>query len=103
MGDRLKTAYELALERLKKKEAAGGTAGAPERLSQEQKERIADIRQEYRAKLAEKEILFSAQRREARGDLEALARLEDSHRRDRELLESRREARIQEVRSGGKS
>jgi hypothetical protein len=100
MGERLKTAVELAMERLKKQDAAGA---APEKLTRGQKERISAIRQEYKAKQAEKEILYQAERLATQGDPESQARLADGHRRDREFLQAQCEARIREVKNGGKS
>ena len=101
MGDELKSAYELAMEKLRRKdkEAAAGSA-EPRKLTAKQKERIAAIRQEIGAKLAEREILFKSERRGARGDAEAIAKIEDAYRRDREHLQSRQEERIREVREG---
>ncbi|MFQ5718512.1 MAG: hypothetical protein ACE5IK_03095 [Acidobacteriota bacterium] len=100
MGDELKSAYELAMERLAGK--GGGEEAAPRRLTAAQKKAIRDIRQEYRAKLAEREILFHSRRQEAAGDLEAVGREEADYRRDREHLESSRETRIRAVREGKK-
>ena len=57
-------------------------------------ERIAEIRREYKAKLAEKEIAYESQRAAAVADPEALERLERDYLRDREFLESQREAQI---------
>jgi hypothetical protein len=92
-----KSAYELAMERLRKKDQE---AGIEERaLSEEQKARIAEIRRFYEAKLAEAEILHRSSLRKARDD-EAYARLEEEYRRDRERLTAQRDARIEKVRSG---
>ena len=56
----MKSAYELAMERLEKK--------APSvTLSAEQKEQIAEIDSSYRAKIAEKELFLRDQVRNARG------------------------------------
>lgn len=102
MGDDLKSAYELALQRLARQAKAQGEAGPSRPLAKGQKRAIAAIRQEYRAKLAEREILYQSRRREAAGDAEALERLEEDYRRDRDHLESRREVRIRAVRKGEK-
>jgi hypothetical protein len=96
VSDELKSAYELAMERLRKKDAAAGKA-PPRKLTPEQKERIAAIRQEYQAKLAEREILHDAQRAAAMGDPEALERLERDYLRDREFLESQRDGQIRDI------
>jgi hypothetical protein len=54
----MKSAYELAMERLEKK--APSVA-----LTQEQKEQIAEIDSSYRAKIAEKELFLKDQIRKA--------------------------------------
>jgi hypothetical protein len=55
----MKSAYELAMERLEK--------SAPSvTLTPEQKEQIAEIDSSYRAKIAEKELFLKDQIREAR-------------------------------------
>ena len=48
MADKLKSAVELAMERLRKKDAQSRES-APRRLTAGQKERIAEIRREYKA------------------------------------------------------
>ena len=55
----MKSAYELAMERLEK--------NAPTvALSSEQKEQIAEVESSYRAKIAEKELFLKDQIRQAR-------------------------------------
>ena len=92
-----KTAYELILERLKRKDREEGVEERP--VSDEQKSRIADLRKVYEAKLAEREILHQSARRKA-ADVEALDKLEEEYRRDRERIASERDRKIDEVRSG---
>ena len=58
-----KSAYELILERLKQKDRADGVAERV--LSDEQKQKIAELRRVYEAKLAEREILYQSERRKA--------------------------------------
>ena len=53
--DRPKTAYELAMERLAKKDRETGTETRP--LTDEQKAAVAEARQVYQARVAEREIL----------------------------------------------
>ena len=63
----MKTAYELAMERLNQT--------APlKKLTEEQKKRIAETDARYRAKIAEKEIAFQGKIEAARnaGDFEAM-------------------------------
>ena len=95
--DAPKTAYELILERLKKKDRDEGVQDRP--VTDEQKARIADLRKVYEAKLAEREILHRSARLKA-ADLEALDKLEEEYRRDRERIASERDRKIDEVRSG---
>lgn len=99
MGNELKSSYELALERLKRKDASTGEA-APAALSAAQKKKIAAIRKEYAAKLAEREILFAAEKDGAADDPEKLVLIVDGYRRDSEFLNSTRDARIAAVREG---
>ncbi len=95
--DAPKTAYELILERLKQKDQSEGVTEKP--LTGEQKRRIAELRTVYEAKLAEREILHQADRRKA-ADPEALERLEEDYRRDRERIAGERDRKIGEVRAG---
>ncbi len=53
MGDKLKSAWEIALEKTKK---VGGES--VRRLTEEQKEEIAQVRKVFAAKVAEVEILI---------------------------------------------
>jgi hypothetical protein len=89
-----KTAYELILERLKQKDRADGVA---ERVvTNEQKQKIGELRKVYEAKLAEREILHqSAQRKPA---IEALEQLEQEYRRDRERIAGERDRKIDALR-----
>ena len=92
-----KTAYEIILERLKKKDREEGVEERP--VTDEQKSRIAEVRKVYEARLAEREILYQSARRKA-ADLETLDKLEEEYRRDRERIASERDRKIDEVRSG---
>jgi len=93
-----KSAYELAMERLRKKDRE---AGVEERaLSAEQKAEIAELRRVYEAKLAEREILHQSDLRKA-PDPEALEKLELDYRRDRERIGDERDRKIEEVRKAG--
>ena len=95
--DAPKSAWELALERLKKKDREEGVEERA--LTEEQRARIAELRRVYEARLAEREILHHASRRKAR-DLEELDRLEEEYRRDRERIAAERDRKIDEVRAG---
>lgn len=57
----MKSAYELAMERLEKSKPSVS-------LTPEQKEQIAEIDSSYRAKIAEKELFLKDQIRTARAD-----------------------------------
>ena len=93
--DRPKTAYELAMERLRKKDTEAGVDERP--LSAEQKAAIAEARQVHDAKVAEREILHQAALRGA-GSHEEIERLNDELRRDKERLASARDRKITEIR-----
>ena len=90
-----KSAWELALERLKKKDREDGVEERP--LTAGQRKEIGDLRKVYEARLAEREILFQSARREA-ADPEALEKLEEEYRRDRERIGSERDRKIEEAR-----
>ncbi len=95
----VKTAYELAMEKLRKKDSEQGLATSP--LTDAQKQEIAEIRSFYRAKLAEREILFQSELKKARatGEAEVVTTTEDGYRRDRRVLESAMEEKLRAVRS----
>ena len=93
--DAPKSAYEIILERLKKKDREDGVEERP--LTGEQKDRIAEVRRFYEARLAEREILHQSSRRKA-ADLEALDKLEEEYRRDRERIASERDRKVDEAR-----
>jgi hypothetical protein len=93
--DAPKTAYELAMERLKKKDREAGIEDRP--VSDEQRAAIAEVRKVYEAKQAEREILHQAALRKAR-EPEAVEALEKGYRRDRERLASERDRKIEELR-----
>jgi hypothetical protein len=91
-----KSAYELAMERLRKKDAEDGVE--QKFLTDEQRAAIAEAKNFYEAKLAEREVLHqSAVVRTI--DPEARAALEQEYRRDRERLNSERDAKIAKLRS----
>jgi len=94
----LKSAFELAMDRLKAKDAADGVK-ADKPLTKAQKERIAEIRTTAKAKLAELEILH---RKNLAGtdDPAVGAKIEENYAIDRGRVESRREAEIEKVRGG---
>ncbi len=98
----LKSAYELAMERLRSRDREEGVE--EERpLDEAQKAEIARLRQEARAKLAEMEILHRKDRMATGGDPEKLAELEERYRTDRTRVESKLESAIAKVRARSSS
>jgi len=93
----LKSSYELAMERLKKKDEAAGVESRP--LTETQKTAIAEIRNFYEAKLAEADVLHHSTLR-ATFDPAERETLEQSYRRDRERLTSERDNKIDKIRRG---
>ena len=96
--DAPKSAYELAMERLKAKDREEGIEERP--LSDEQREQIAEVRSQYEARFAEREILHRDALRKTRdpGERETL---EEEYRRDRERLGSERDRKIRKIREQG--
>lgn len=93
--DALKSAYELAMERLKAKDRERGIAEEP--LTADQKRRIGEIRTQAKAKLAELEILTQSERRRLH-DPEALAKAEQEYVAERSRVEERAESAIAKIR-----
>ena len=91
-----KSAYELAMERLKSRDAEAGIEHKP--LTDEQKATIAEIRNFYQAKLAEVEVLHQGKLKTVLDPEERAAR-ESEYRRDRERLNSERDAKIEKARA----
>ena len=91
----LKSAYELAMERLRKQDRETGVE--ERRVSDEQRAAIADVRRICEAKLAEREILHNS-KLAASFDPEERERLETDYRRDRERLLEERDAKIESLR-----
>jgi hypothetical protein len=92
-----KSAYELAMERLRKSDEASGVERRP--VTEAQKAAIAEIRNFYQAKIAELEVLHQSRLRMASDPGERAAR-EEEYRRDRERLSSERDAKIEKARQG---
>lgn len=93
----VKSAYELAMERLRKKDADAGIESRP--VTDAQKTAIAEVRNFYEAKLAEQDVLHHSSLRNT-VDPEARAVLEAQYRRDRERLSSERDSKIEKIRRG---
>ncbi|MEX0324732.1 MAG: hypothetical protein AB3N33_01455 [Puniceicoccaceae bacterium] len=91
----MKSAYELAMERLEKEDPQGSVS-----LTDEQKAELDTIEKKYQARIAEKEIFLKKQLTEARlqGDGQALEQLETQLRNERQRLEEEKEAAKEKVR-----
>jgi hypothetical protein len=94
-NDAPKTAYELAMERLRQKDKEGGTVERP--LSTEQKAAIAEARRVHDAKIAEREILHRDALRKATSH-EEVAKLDAELAQDRDRIARDRDRRIAEIR-----
>src|SRR5262245_6632169 len=94
--DAPKTAYELAMERLRRKDR---DEGAVERaLTDDQKTAIAEVRRVYEARVAEREILHRDALGKARSR-EEIARLNDELAQDHERFVSERDRKIADIRA----
>jgi hypothetical protein len=91
-----KTAYEVAMERLRKKDADAGLERQV--VTAEQKAAIAEIRSLYEGKLAQLEVLHEGQMRSLFDPAEREA-VERQYRRDRDRLNSERDAKVAKARS----
>ena len=89
----MKTAYELAMERLNK-------AAPPVKLSDAQKQRLAALDSQYAAKIAEREIALKDQlaKAEAASDFETARSLEQQWLKERKKLQAELEEKKERVR-----
>ena len=90
-----KSALELAMERLAKKDKDAGVSAAP--VTDAQRAAIAEARSVSEAKLAEREILFKSKMAVVR-EPDAREVIEQEYRRDRERITSDRDRKIDEIR-----
>lgn len=92
-----RSAYEIAMERLRQKDVRDGVDHQPR--TDEQKAAIADIRSLYDAKIAQAEVMH---RSAVVGilDEDARIRADEEYQRDRARLQAERDARIEKVRGG---
>jgi len=93
----IKSAYELAMERL-------GKTSPTVKLTDEQKKELAELESKYTAKLAERELFLKGEIAKAidKGDAEAVEQLEKQLLSDRKSLRAECEEKKEKVRSGGK-
>ena len=91
----MKSAYELAMERLEKE------APAP-KLSETQKQRLAEIDEKFKARLAEKEVFLEDLILKAKdaGNQAEVAELEEQLAREVGRIRDRCESEKEKVRSG---
>ncbi|MFN7981669.1 MAG: hypothetical protein U0Q11_07405 [Vicinamibacterales bacterium] len=93
----LKSSFELAMERLRQKDAEAGVSARV--LTDDEKSAIAEVRNIYEAKLAEIDVLH--QSRVARiGDPSAVEALGAEWRAERERLTAERDRKVERIRSG---
>lgn len=93
----LKSAYELAMERLRRKDAEEGVERRE--ITAEQRAAIAEVRTYYESKLAEQEVLHQSALKKT-WDPVAREQLEEEYRKDRERLVAERDQKIERIRSG---
>jgi Spy/CpxP family protein refolding chaperone len=91
----MKTAYELAMERLQK-------TAPTVKLTKDQKQQMAEIESKYAAKMAERELFLKGEIVKAvdGGDEEAVAQLEKQLSSERRALKSEMEEKKEQVRAG---
>jgi len=94
-----KSAYELAMERLRQKDREAGVEERP--LTDAQKAAIAEARQIYQARMAEREILHRDSLHKARS-AEEVEKLDGELARDRDRLASDRDRKIAEIKQSAK-
>jgi hypothetical protein len=98
-GDAPKSAYELAMARLRQKDAEAGVVSGP--ISDEQKAEIAEVRSRAEARIAELKILHQS-KTAAMFDPDARALADAELRREVQRAEDDREAKIARIREGGR-
>jgi hypothetical protein len=90
-----KSAYELAMERLKKKDAEAGVV--EQKLTDAQKAAIAEARSIHEARVAERQILHRDKQLTTVDPAEA-EKMEQEYRRDLDRLAEDRDAKIRKIR-----
>lgn len=94
----MKSAYELAMERLNRQSPAV-------KLTDDQKRQLAETDALYRARVAEREIFLKGEieRAAERGDIEALGQLERQFSSERRSLEAECEEKKESIRRAATS
>ena len=97
MSDEFKSAYEIAMDKLRAK----GLAGDSTPLSPRQKEEISEVRRSVEARRAEARVLHrhALEKARASGDSERVSVLEGEHERELGKLQSEEDQRILEIRA----
>lgn len=88
----MKTAYELAMERLNK-------TAPTVKLSEAQKKELAELDSKYAAKIAEREIAMNAEIAKVSGDSQAVEFLRDQLATERKKLQAELEDKKEQVRA----
>jgi hypothetical protein len=93
----MKSAYELAMERLNK-------ATPTVKITEKQKQALAEIDSKYTAKIAQRELLVKDELGKAaeKGDYEAMQQLERQLISDRKSLHAEMEEKKEQIRQGTK-
>jgi hypothetical protein len=92
MSDAPKSALDLVMERLRKKDAEAGVQEKP--LTDEQREAIAEVRRTYDAKVAERKIMHQSQT----AGLPDTAEAGEELRRDLDRFERERDEKVKRIR-----
>jgi hypothetical protein len=90
-----KSALEIAMARLRQQDADRGEQAAP--LTDEQRARVAEVRQAAQAKLAQEDILYQASLAKS-WEPEARAKLEAEHRLDVQRINDDAERKVEKIR-----
>jgi hypothetical protein len=98
MSDAPKSALDLVMERLRKKDAEAGVTETP--LTDRQRADIAEARRVYEARVAERKIMHQSAVRSTLDPAERQS-LDEGLRRDLDRFESDRDSKIGKIRAGG--
>lgn len=91
-----KSAFELAMERLNRKDTEAGVE--QRRMTDRQKAAIAEVRNLYSAKLAQEEVMHKSALMQSYDPL-ARAELEAQYQRERERLVRERDGKVERIRN----
>ena len=92
----MKTAYELAMERLEKKDKEAGIESKP--VTDTQKAQIAEVRNFYEARLAEAQVMHQSKLKTV-VDPSERETVELEYRRERERLSDERDRKVEKIRA----